>query len=80
MTSRERVRKSLNFTEPDRIPVDWGGGVTGIHEVAYRNLLKYLGKEEEIEITREQLLDKMKKDNLVCTINGCFFLPSNNSL
>lgn len=51
MTSRERVRKSLNFEEPDRIPIDWGtGGVNGIHEIAYRNLLKYLGKDENVKV------------------------------
>ncbi len=51
INSRERVRKSLNFEEPDRIPVDWGVSlITGIHELTYKNLLEYLGKREEIEI------------------------------
>lgn len=52
MNSRERVIKALNFEEPDRVPIDWGMcTVSGIHEVAYRNLLKYLGKQEEIIIS-----------------------------
>jgi uroporphyrinogen decarboxylase len=52
MNSRERVRLALNFKEPDRIPVDWGQVVvSGIHEKAYRNLLEYLGWEEEIVIS-----------------------------
>lgn len=30
---------------------------------------------EEIEITKEQLFNKVKESNLICTINGCFFKP-----
>lgn len=45
MTSRERVLKSLNHEEPDRVPVDLGGtpGATGIHAIAYNRLKKALG-------------------------------------
>ena len=43
MTSRERLLKSLNHEEPDRIPIDLGGNQTGIHKVAYRKLIKHLG-------------------------------------
>jgi uroporphyrinogen decarboxylase len=52
MTPRERVRAVLNHTEPDRIPIDQGGGDfhNDIHEVAYANLLRHLGLEEEIQI------------------------------
>ena len=49
MTSRERVRLAINFKEADRVPVDWGSSiVSSIHEIAYRNLIDYLGWEEEI--------------------------------
>ena len=52
MTPRERVNMALNFKEPDRIPIDWGmSTVSGIHERAYRNLLDYLGMNEEIVIS-----------------------------
>jgi uroporphyrinogen decarboxylase len=52
MTSRERVRLAINFKEADRIPIDWGCSVvSGIHEAAYRNLLDYLGWEEDIIIS-----------------------------
>jgi uroporphyrinogen decarboxylase len=52
MNSRERIRLAINFKEADRIPVDWGQAVvSGIHETAYRNLLDYLGWEEEITIS-----------------------------
>jgi uroporphyrinogen decarboxylase len=51
MTSRERIRKTLNHEEPDRIPIDWGEvSIAGIHAIAYQNLLKYLNIEEEINI------------------------------
>lgn len=54
MTSRERVLKTLNFEEADRIAVDWGNNaVTGIQADAYRNLLKYIGHEEEEIVIRD---------------------------
>lgn len=37
----------MNHQEPDRVPVDSGGIVSSIHEVAYRNLLGTLGIAEE---------------------------------
>ncbi|MFA5015243.1 MAG: uroporphyrinogen decarboxylase family protein, partial [Actinomycetota bacterium] len=43
MTSRERVCKTLNHKEPDRIPVDLGGNSSGMTDIAYRKLTHYLG-------------------------------------
>ena len=45
MTSRERVQKTINFEEPDRVPIDLGGttGASGIHILAYDALRKYFG-------------------------------------
>ncbi len=83
MNSRERVLKALNFEEPDRVPVDWGMiTVSGIHEVAYRNLLKYLKMEEKVTITdqiqklalpNEKILDMFNVDTRVIWANP----PSN---
>ena len=44
MTSRERVIKTLNRLEPDRVPVDFGGTLTntGITRSAHSDLLRYL--------------------------------------
>ncbi len=44
MTSRDRVLKSLQHEEPDRVPVDLGGtpGSTGIHAIAYNRLKEAL--------------------------------------
>lgn len=46
ITSRERVLKTLNHQEPDRIPFDLGSTlVTGITKNAYINLATALGKD-----------------------------------
>ena len=48
MTSRERILKTLNHQEPDRIPVDLAGTqVTGISTIAYQNWRNYLGLSEK---------------------------------
>ncbi len=47
MNSRERALTALDHREPDRIPFDLGSvQVTGIHEIAYRNLRQALGLPE----------------------------------
>jgi len=45
MNSRERVRATCRFEEPDRVPIDLGGsaGASGIHVGAYAPLRKHLG-------------------------------------
>jgi len=44
MTSRERVLKTLNHEEPDKIPIDLGAmRSTGIMAIAYNRLKKHLG-------------------------------------
>lgn len=50
MNPRERVKTSLNHKEGDRIPIDHNNYVSGMSEIAYRNLLKYLKTEDEIKI------------------------------
>ncbi|MBD3353181.1 MAG: methyltransferase [Candidatus Lokiarchaeota archaeon] len=45
MSSRDRVRCTLEHEEPDRIPVDFGtSGTTSLSAIAYYNLKKFLGK------------------------------------
>ena len=59
MNSRERVLKTLNHEEPDRIPFDLGATIaTGIHTTAYQRLRQYLGLpavEPRIEDVIQQL-------------------------
>ena len=48
MNSRERILKTLNHEEPDKVPFDLGSThLTGITYGAYRDLRNYLGLEEE---------------------------------
>ncbi len=47
MTSRERVMLSLSHKEPDRIPVDMGGGVSSLMKNSYTNLLKFLNRNSD---------------------------------
>jgi uroporphyrinogen decarboxylase len=50
MTSRQRVLAALNHQIPDRVPMDLGGNQTGIHRVAYANLIKHLGIRDNVVI------------------------------
>lgn len=51
MTSRERVLKAINHKIPDRVPIDLGGNQTGIHKLAYIELMKHLGfKNDDVTI------------------------------
>ena len=44
MNSRDRVRQSMSFVQPDRVPVDFGAHrSSGIMAMAYANLRDYLG-------------------------------------
>lgn len=47
MNSRERVLAAVEHEEPDRVPVDLGSTVTGVHKRAYENLKRHLGVESE---------------------------------
>jgi uroporphyrinogen decarboxylase len=50
LTPRERLLTALAHQTPDRVPIDLGGNQTGIHKVAYQNLLDRLGLKEEIVV------------------------------
>ncbi|MFB3902378.1 MAG: uroporphyrinogen decarboxylase family protein [Acidobacteriota bacterium] len=71
MTSRERVLKTLNHEEPDRVPIDLGGFQTGIHLNAYRDLVAHLGLQEtiltldpvqQLAVPSERLLQRLHVD------------------
>jgi uroporphyrinogen decarboxylase len=72
MTSRERVRQTLNHIEPDKVPLDFGGNQSGIHVKAYLKLLEYLEIEDkdirfsdfaqQIVFPCEELLKRFKID------------------
>ena len=49
MNSKTRTLASLAHKEPDRVPFDLGAtNATGIHVLAYRSLLSYLGRESAL--------------------------------
>lgn len=84
MNSRERILKTLNHGEPDRVPYDLAGSTwTGITNTAYHNLRKYLGKKpdnpgwsdviQQIVIPSEEILDELAVDT-----RGVFPLTSHN--
>jgi uroporphyrinogen decarboxylase len=71
MLPRERVHKTLNFQEPDRIPIALGGGPYGIVDEVYFKLLEYfdLGgpvapfrQGHNISYMDDRLLEKLGTD------------------
>ncbi len=59
MKSRERVVHAINHKEPDKIPIDFGGVHTSIHDYAHRALKKYYnlsGPEAEIQDPFQQIV------------------------
>lgn len=84
MNARERILRTLNHEEPDRVPFDLAGTTwTGITKTAYRNLLKHLDyKEEEPEWSDviQQIVIPSEKvlTNIGADIRGLFPLTSSN--
>ena len=84
MTSRERVLSALERRQPDRVPRDVGGTTaTGINLIAYRNLIDYLGLDEEATLLSERVrlanlsesvLARFKGDTRMIMPGGAFGL------
>lgn len=47
MTPRERVIKTINHEEPDRVPIDLGGKNNTMIDESYDRLKKYLGIHDQ---------------------------------
>ena len=71
MNRRERVIQTLNHKNADRPPMDLGGAASGLNDVAYFRLKKYLNIEGDIEPFRvgttvnyydERVLDRLNID------------------
>jgi len=56
MNSRERLETTLNHKEPDRVPIDLGGIVTGITTGANKTLKSYLDIESD-----EPVVDRVQQ-------------------
>jgi uroporphyrinogen decarboxylase len=80
LKSSERINLSLNFLEPDKVPIDMGGTQTGIHRTAYENLLKYLGLEDEIKIidVNQQLAKPSEEILKFLNIDTRYVIPCQN--
>lgn len=64
--SFKRVKLALEHTEPDRVPFDLSGtSVTGINVKALRNLRKYLGMSEDVQIITKVNQRGRVEDDLV---------------
>lgn len=84
MNSRDRIFKTMNHEEPDRVPFDLAGSTwTGITSTAYQNLRTFLGMEsdepewsdviQQIVIPDDKILEKLNVDT-----RGVFPLTSHN--
>ena len=65
MTSKERLHKTLNHEQPDRIPFDMGGsGTSGIHAKAIDDIRNFLGLSKKTVKAFEpyQMLGWMEDD------------------
>ncbi|KLU62438.1 uroporphyrinogen decarboxylase [Peptococcaceae bacterium CEB3] len=66
MNSYERVLSALQHKEPDRVPLDLGGGcVTGITGKAYRHLLDYLGYKDTGISVQDQVQQLVRVDEFI---------------
>ena len=84
MNSQQRLLTTLDHREPDRIPFDLGSTqITGIHEIAYRNLRQALGLPE----TEPDLCDTIQQlatveddvvERLGIDVRGLYPLNSHN--
>lgn len=89
MNSRQRVLNALNHSIPDRVPIDFGGFLTGIHWKAYLNLINYLGIKDELRFLDpiqqlaepcEELLRRFHADIRYIYLNQPFKPNAQNSL
>jgi hypothetical protein len=78
MTGKERLIKALNYREPDRIPVDFGGtAVTGIHVSRVAALRDHYGLEKRPVRVHEPyqmlgLIEDDLKDAMGLDIDGLY--------
>lgn len=71
MNARERLQAALSRKEPDRVPIDLGGIVTGITTAANQDLKSYLGircddaladRVQQLAVPSESLLQRLRVD------------------
>lgn len=81
MNHRERVLKSLQHQEPDRVAIDFGGtSPTGIAPAAYKELKAHLGLEIGVirvlePLSQKTLVEDEVQVRLRSDVRGVFFEP-----
>jgi len=84
MQSLKRVKTALEHEEPDRVPVDLGGAVTGITQKAHENLREYYGietpdciidKKQQLAKPGPEILDKFDIDTRYIYLDQWEFAP-----
>lgn len=83
LTSKERVNIALRHSEPDKVPIDFGGVHTSLHVTAYKNLMEYFGLDygeikiqdvfQQVVFPDEKLIEKFQVD-----VGGAFSKPASN--
>jgi uroporphyrinogen decarboxylase len=81
MTSRERVLAALEHREPDKVPIDFGGVHTSLHDHAHRSLMEFLGlagPEATIQEICQQIVypDKRILEHFGADIIGVYPKPA----
>ena len=89
MNSRQRVLNTINQEITDRVPIDFGGYLAGIHWKAYLKLIDYLGIKDELKILDpiqqladpcEEILNRFQVDTRYINLNKQFESNSENSI
>jgi uroporphyrinogen decarboxylase len=63
MTSRQRIEQTVNFQEPDRVPIDLGGmKASGIAVTAYNRLKKHLGMTGKTKVFDTRLMNAVVEE------------------
>ncbi len=80
ITSRERLEKTLNHEEPDRIPLGFDAHCCGIHIKTYRKLREHLGLDPEKARVSDRIqqlghLDQDFKKKINNDVEGIYSSP-----
>ena len=64
----ERVLMAINLKEPDRIPLDLGGPISGTSKFAYDKLINYLGLKDIESIVWDKMQGLVEIDERILNI------------
>jgi len=73
LNSKERVLLALNHQRVDRVPLDLGGWVTTIHQIAYNNLIQLIGIPETEREVHDWIRQTVIPDEKILNFLGIDF-------